>query len=124
MEVPASATFRWEPDSTYLREPPFFAALSPEPEPLQDISGARALMSLGDSITTDHITPAGNIPVESPAGRYLIEHGVERQDFNTYGTRRETTRCSRAALGRISAYATNSPTANRATGRRIGRAVS
>ncbi len=88
LEVPASATYTWEPDSTYIREPPFFTHLAPEPEPLQDISGARVLVALGDSITTDHITPAGSIPVESPSGRYLIEHGVERQEFNTYGTRR------------------------------------
>ena len=88
VEAPASATYRWEADSTYIREPPFFAHLSHEPEPLQDITGARVLVSLSDSITTDHITPAGNIPVESSAGRYLIEHGVQRQDFNTYGTRR------------------------------------
>lgn len=88
VEISAGATYTWEPDSTYVREPPFFTHLSSEPLPLQDISGARVLVSLGDSITTDHITPAGNIPVESPAGRYLIEHGVERRDFNTYGTRR------------------------------------
>jgi aconitate hydratase len=86
--TPAGATFQWEPDSTYVREPPFFAQFSSEPQPLQDITGARVLVSLGDSITTDHITPAGTIPVESPTGRYLVEHGVERQDFNTYGTRR------------------------------------
>jgi aconitate hydratase len=88
VEVSAGATYTWEPDSTYIREPPFFAHLSSEPPPLQDISSARVLVSLGDSITTDHISPAGNISVASPAGRYLIEHGVERQDFNTYGTRR------------------------------------
>lgn len=88
VEISAGATYTWEPDSTYVREPPFFAHLSSELPPLQDIRGARVLVSLGDSITTDHITPAGNFPLESPAGRYLIEHGVERQDFNTYGTRR------------------------------------
>lgn len=88
VEVSASATYTWDADSTYIREPPFFAHLSSEPAQLQDISGARVLVCLGDSVTTDHITPAGNIAVESPAGRYLIEHGVERQDFNTYGTRR------------------------------------
>lgn len=88
VEVSAGATYTWEPDSTYIREPPFFAHLSSEPPPLQDISGARVLVSLGDSITTDHISPAGNISVASPAARYLIEHRVERQDFNTYGTRR------------------------------------
>jgi aconitate hydratase len=88
MKAPSGATYTWSPDSTYIREPPFFADLTSEPQPLQDIIGARALVSLGDSITTDHVTPAGNIPVESPAGRYLIEHGVQRRDFNTYGTRR------------------------------------
>ena len=88
MEAPSGATFLWEPDSTYVREPPFFAGLALEPPPPRDIVGARALVCLSDSITTDHVTPAGQIPVESPAGRYLIEHGVPRQDFNTYGTRR------------------------------------
>ncbi|HET9980843.1 MAG TPA: aconitate hydratase AcnA [Ktedonobacterales bacterium] len=88
VEAPSGATFLWEPDSTYVREPPFFAGLAPEPQPPQDIVGARVLVCLGDSITTDHVTPAGQIPVESPAGRYLVEHGVRRQDFNTYGTRR------------------------------------
>ena len=88
MEEATSSTYTWVPDSTYVREPPFFAHLSSEPLPPQDIIGARVLVSLGDSITTDHITPAGNIPVESPAGRYLIEHGIQKQDFNTYGTRR------------------------------------
>jgi len=88
VEASSGATFLWEPDSTYVREPPFFAGLSLDPPPQQDIVGARALVCLGDSITTDHVTPAGQIPVESPAGRYLLEHGVQRQDFNTYGTRR------------------------------------
>ena len=88
VKAPSGATFTWDQDSTYVREPPFFAGLTPEPQPLRDIVGARALVCLGDSITTDHVTPAGQIPVESPAGRYLLEHGVRRQDFNTYGTRR------------------------------------
>ncbi|MBV9228041.1 MAG: aconitate hydratase AcnA, partial [Chloroflexi bacterium] len=88
MEAPTGATYTWDADSTYVQEPPFFAGLSSEPQPLQDIVGARVLVSLGDSVTTDHITPAGNIPVESPAGCYLIAHGVQKQDFNTYGTRR------------------------------------
>lgn len=88
LQAPGGSTYRWEPDSTYIQEPPFFANLAPEHRPLADIVGARALVSLGDAITTDHITPAGTIAVESPAGRYLREHGVARADFNTYGTRR------------------------------------
>ncbi len=74
--------------STYVRQPPFFAGLPPEPEPVADIEGARVLAVLGDSVTTDHISPAGSIKRDSPAGRYLIEHGVEPQDFNSYGSRR------------------------------------
>lgn len=88
IKAPSGATYSWTPDSTYIRESPFFADLTSEPRPLQDIIAARVLVSLGDSITTDHITPAGNIAIESPAGRYLIEHEVQRRDFNTYGTRR------------------------------------
>jgi aconitate hydratase len=91
IETSDSPTFAWDPNSTYVREPPFFAGLASEPsEPQapQDITGARALVSLGDSITTDHVTPAGQIPLDSPAGRYLTEHGVLKKDFNTYGTRR------------------------------------
>src|SRR5579884_167988 len=80
--------FDWNPDSTYIQEPPFFQNMPVEPEPIKDIRGARVLAMLDDSITTDHISPAGNFSATSPAGRYLIEHGVERRDFNTYGARR------------------------------------
>ncbi len=80
--------YAWESDSTYIQEPPFFADFGREAEPLADIAGARALLVLGDSITTDHISPAGAIAADSPAGRYLLQHGVERADFNQYGARR------------------------------------
>jgi aconitate hydratase len=80
--------FEWDPQSTYVQEPPFFAGLSPEPQPLTDVENARVLVMLGDSITTDHVSPAGSIPKDSPAGRYLIEHGVALRDFNSYGARR------------------------------------
>jgi aconitate hydratase A / 2-methylisocitrate dehydratase len=80
--------YAWNDDSTYIHEPPFFENLKPEPEPLQDIREARVLGLFGDSITTDHISPAGSISVNSPAGKYLIEHGVKPGDFNQYGTRR------------------------------------
>ncbi|MDQ2742461.1 MAG: aconitate hydratase, partial [Chloroflexota bacterium] len=75
-------------NSTYVREPPFFQDLAPEPIPPTDISDARVLVKVGDSVTTDHISPAGSIPRDSPAARYLNEHGVERRDFNSYGARR------------------------------------
>jgi aconitate hydratase len=88
LKVPTGNRFAWEPDSTYIRNPPFFENLAPEPAPLEDISGARALALLGDSITTDHISPAGSIRKDSPAGKYLIEHGVQPADFNSYGARR------------------------------------
>jgi len=80
--------FGWDSASTYVREPPFFDDLAPEPAPLTDILGARVLTVLGDSITTDHISPAGSIPKDSPAGRWLLEQGVELRDFNSYGARR------------------------------------
>ncbi len=80
--------FKWDPGSTYIQEPPFFQDMPAEPEPVKDIRGARVLAMLDDSITTDHISPAGNFSATSPAGKYLIEHGVERRDFNTYGARR------------------------------------
>src|SRR5947209_3820343 len=80
--------FEWNPASTYIREPPFFQDMSTEPEPPQDIRSARVLVMVDDSITTDHISPAGNFSAPSPAGKYLLEHGVERRDFNTYGARR------------------------------------
>jgi len=82
------ALFEWDPNSTYVQEPPFVKDMPIEPEPVKDIHGARVLAMLDDSITTDHISPAGNFSATSPAGRYLIEHGVERRDFNTYGARR------------------------------------
>jgi aconitate hydratase len=88
LPVPSGDRFKWEPDSTYIRNPPFFEALTLEPAPIADIKGARALAVLGDSITTDHISPAGNIKANSPAGKYLIEHGVQPKDFNSYGARR------------------------------------
>ncbi|MCS7198311.1 MAG: aconitate hydratase AcnA [Candidatus Bipolaricaulota bacterium] len=80
--------YRWDPLSTYIQEPPYFKDLSLTPPPLQDIHGARVLVMLGDSVTTDHISPAGDIPIDSPAGRYLIERGIEKRDFNSYGARR------------------------------------
>jgi aconitate hydratase A / 2-methylisocitrate dehydratase len=80
--------FRWDTESLYIKPPPFFDGMGPKPEPLGDIVGAQALAVLGDSVTTDHISPAGSIPPESPAGRYLIAHGVEPREFNSYGSRR------------------------------------
>ena len=82
------ATFSWDPDSTYVLRPPFLEGLAPEPAPVEDITGARVLALLGDSVTTDHISPAGNIAPSSPAAAYLAEHGVARADFNSYGARR------------------------------------
>jgi aconitate hydratase len=86
--VAGGETFAWEPGSTYVRRPPFLEQLSATPPAVSDISAARVLAKLGDSVTTDHISPAGNIRPAVPAGRYLTEHGVEPQDFNSYGTRR------------------------------------
>jgi aconitate hydratase len=88
MPVPQGDTYAWEPDSTYVKLPPYFVDLPLEPAPLEDLSGARVLCLVGDSITTDHISPAGAIKADSPAGRYLIEHGVAPKDFNSYGSRR------------------------------------
>jgi aconitate hydratase len=88
MDTPAGDLFAWEPDSTYVRLPPYFDGMSREPGTVDDFAGARCLVSLGDSVTTDHISPAGAIKPASPAGEYLVEHGVERKDFNTYGSRR------------------------------------
>src|SRR3954452_2634233 len=88
LDVPTGDRFAWEPDSTYVRNPPFFDDITMEPVPLKDITGARALAMLGDSITTDHISPAGNIKKDSPAGKYLMDHGVQPVDFNSYGARR------------------------------------
>ena len=88
LPVPAGDTYQWDPESTYVRRPPFFDGMPLEPGGVLDIRGARVLALLGDSITTDHISPAGAIPPDSPAGRYLQEHGVKPVDFNTYGSRR------------------------------------
>jgi aconitate hydratase A / 2-methylisocitrate dehydratase len=88
LEVPTGDRFAWDEDSTYVRQPPYFGGLPPEPAPLEDVRGARVLAKLGDSVTTDHISPAGSIKEDSPAGSYLKAHGVERRDFNSYGSRR------------------------------------
>jgi aconitate hydratase len=88
LPVPEGELFAWESGSTYVRRPPYFDDMPPAPRPFEDVAGARCLVVLGDSVTTDHISPAGSIKPESPAGRYLVEHGVERKDFNSYGSRR------------------------------------
>ena len=88
LETPDGATFDWDPLSTYVRKPPYFDGMPAQPTPVTDISGARVLAKLGDSVTTDHISPAGSIKADSPAGRYLAENGVDRKDFNSYGSRR------------------------------------
>ncbi|HET9899958.1 MAG TPA: aconitate hydratase, partial [Actinomycetes bacterium] len=88
LPVPAGDRYAWDPESTYVALPPFFAGLSPEPEPVADVREARVLALLGDSVTTDHISPAGSIARTSPAGEWLMEHGVEPRDFNSYGSRR------------------------------------
>ena len=88
LPTPSGNTFAWNDDSTYVRKPPYFEGMPPEPTPVTDVEGARVLALLGDSVTTDHISPAGSIKPDSPAGRYLTEHGVERRDFNSYGSRR------------------------------------
>lgn len=88
IQVTGSATYQWQDDSTYIRHPPFFSTMKVQPDPVRDIKDARILAILADSVTTDHISPAGNIKNDSPAGRYLSEHGVAPQDFNSYGSRR------------------------------------
>ena len=88
LQVPTGDTFGWQAESTYVRKPPYFDGMQLEPAPLADIAGARVLAKLGDSVTTDHISPAGAIAADSPAGRYLEQHGVARKDFNSYGSRR------------------------------------
>jgi aconitate hydratase len=88
LETPEGELYEWDPDSTYVRLPPYFAGMAREPEPVTDVEGARCLVLLGDSVTTDHISPAGAIRPDSPAGSYLLERGVERRDFNSYGSRR------------------------------------
>jgi aconitate hydratase len=88
LPTPAGNTFEWDPESTYVRKPPYFEGMPRDPAPVRDIENARVLLVLGDSVTTDHISPAGSIKADSPAGRYLTEHGVDRRDFNSYGSRR------------------------------------
>jgi aconitate hydratase A / 2-methylisocitrate dehydratase len=88
LPTPEGDTFEWDPDSTYVRKPPYFDGMQRDPSPVTDIPDARVLAKLGDSVTTDHISPAGAIKTDSPAGKYLAEHGVERADFNSYGSRR------------------------------------
>jgi aconitate hydratase len=88
LEIPSGNLYGWDEGSTYVRRPPYFEAMPREPKPLEDIHGARVLVVLGDSVTTDHISPAGAIRPDSPAGRYLLDHGVERREFNSYGARR------------------------------------
>ncbi|MBW1600751.1 aconitate hydratase [Streptomyces sp. JJ66] len=88
LPVPTGDTFEWDAESTYVRKPPYFEGMGPDPEPVSNIEGARVLAKLGDSVTTDHISPAGAIKADTPAGQYLTEHGVARRDFNSYGSRR------------------------------------
>ncbi len=88
LDTPTGKTFEWDPQSTYVRKPPYFDGMPAQPEAVKDISDARVLAILGDSVTTDHISPAGNIKADSPAGKYLEAHGVDRKDFNSYGSRR------------------------------------
>jgi len=88
LPTPEGDVFAWDAESTYVRKPPYFEGMTATPAPVQDISGARVLAKLGDSVTTDHISPAGSIKADSPAGRYLADHGIERKDFNSYGSRR------------------------------------
>ncbi len=88
LPTPTGDTFEWDSESTYVRKPPYFEGMTMQPDAVSDISGARVLAKLGDSVTTDHISPAGSIKADSPAGKYLAEHGVDRKDFNSYGSRR------------------------------------
>jgi aconitate hydratase len=88
LETPSGELYAWDPQSTYVRRPPYFEGMGREPKSVEDVVGARVLVLLGDSVTTDHISPAGAIRPDSPAGKYLIEHGVERREFNSYGARR------------------------------------
>ena len=88
LSTPSGDIFKWDPKSTYVRKPPYFDGMTVETTPVQDITGARVLLKLGDSVTTDHISPAGNIKADSPAGAYLTAHGVDKADFNSYGSRR------------------------------------
>ncbi len=88
LPTPKGAVFEWDPKSTYVRKPPYFEGMKKTPDAVKDITGARVLAKLGDSVTTDHISPAGSIKVDSPAGQYLTQHGISRVDFNSYGSRR------------------------------------
>jgi aconitate hydratase len=88
LETPEGELYEWDDASTYVRLPPYFDGMTREPEPVSDVEGARCLVMLGDSVTTDHISPAGAIRPDAPAGKYLTEHGVERREFNSYGARR------------------------------------
>jgi aconitate hydratase len=88
LPTPTGETFTWDESSTYVRKPPYFEGMAAQPSPVDDIAGARVLAKLGDSVTTDHISPAGSIKADSPAGRYLIGHGVDKKEFNSYGSRR------------------------------------
>ncbi|KXZ57976.1 MULTISPECIES: aconitate hydratase AcnA [Brevibacterium] len=88
LDTPSGSVFEWDDESTYVRKPPYFEGMELEPAPVKDIEGARVLAKLGDSVTTDHISPAGSFKADTPAGKYLTEHGVERKDFNSYGSRR------------------------------------
>jgi len=88
LPTPTGSTFDWDEQSTYVRKPPYFDGMTIETTPVSSISGARVLAKLGDSVTTDHISPAGSIKADSPAGRYLDEHGIDRKDYNSYGSRR------------------------------------
>ncbi|TDT78277.1 aconitase [Arthrobacter sp. AG258] len=88
LDTPAGDTFAWDEKSTYVRKPPYFEGMQAQPEPVKDITGARVLLKLGDSVTTDHISPAGSFKSDTPAGQYLLANGVERKDFNSYGSRR------------------------------------
>jgi aconitate hydratase len=106
LPTPTGNTFAWDLDSTYVRKPPYFDGMSMDPAPVTDIAGARVLAKLGDSVTTDHISPAGSIKADSPAGAYLSEHGVQRKDFNSYGSRRGNHEVMiRGTFANIQAYA-------------------
>jgi aconitate hydratase len=88
LDTPEGDLYTWDPESTYVQQPPYFEGMPREPETVEDVRGARCLVKLGDSVTTDHISPAGSIRPEAPAGKYLLEHGVEPRSFNSYGSRR------------------------------------
>jgi len=88
LPTPTGEVFEWDGESTYVRKPPYFEGMQAQPAPCTDIAGARVLAKLGDSVTTDHISPAGSIKADSPAGKYLSDHGVDKKEFNSYGSRR------------------------------------